>query len=92
MKSMRNCLNQSSQIMLSKSSKQGELKGRIQGGFLNVGKITDAAGITITDSIRNRYLVKFQGERGILMWDKLIGAVVVAVATEMAKEIIHENK
>jgi len=26
------------------------------------------------------------------MWDKLIGAVVVAVATEVAKEIINENK
>jgi len=29
---------------------------------------------------------------GITMWDKLIGAVVVAVATEVAKEIINENK
>jgi len=26
------------------------------------------------------------------MWDKVIGAVVVAVATEVAKEIINENR
>lgn len=31
-------------------------------------------------------------DRGIIMWDKLIGAVVVAVATEVAKEIINENR
>jgi len=26
------------------------------------------------------------------MWEKVIGAVVVAVATEIAREIINENK
>lgn len=35
---------------------------------------------------------KILSKRGITMWDKVIGAVVVAVATEIAKEIINENK
>lgn len=40
----------------------------------------------------NQYDNTMMEEVICVMWEKVIGAVVVAVATEVAREIINENK